>query len=113
MDADLLLVEVTREVEGTAARDGILGRADIRRHVVALRREAPHIGLSRDFVIYDSTDQLTVMKQALRSIGMEESAIQPRMALSRTCYYTHYRPLPLSVAGCSVSRAPWRSWQRR
>src|SRR6187549_4215630 len=24
-----------------------------------LRREAPHIGLSRDFVIYDSTDQLT------------------------------------------------------
>ena len=23
-----------------------------------LRREAPHIGLSRDFVIYDSTDQL-------------------------------------------------------
>jgi len=27
-----------------------------------LRREAPHIGLSRDFVIYDSTDQLTVMK---------------------------------------------------
>ena len=48
-----------------------------------LRREAPHIGLSRDFVIYDSTDQLTVMKQALRSIGMEESAIQPRMALSR------------------------------
>ena len=31
-----------------------------------LRREAPHIGLSRDFVIYDSTDQLTLMKQALR-----------------------------------------------
>src|ERR1044071_7849795 len=31
-----------------------------------LRREAPHIGLTRDFVIYDSTDQLSVMKQALR-----------------------------------------------
>ena len=31
-----------------------------------LRREAPHIGLSRDFVIYDSTDQLTVIKQALK-----------------------------------------------
>src|SRR4026207_2569394 len=38
-----------------------------------LRREAPHIGLSRDFVIYDSTDQLTVIKQALRQIGAEES----------------------------------------
>ena len=38
-----------------------------------LRREAPHIGLSRDFVIYDSTDQLTVMKQALRQLGMDDS----------------------------------------
>src|SRR6185295_11333418 len=48
-----------------------------------LRREAPHIGLSRDFVIYDSTDQLTVMKQALRQVGGEESAVQPRLALAR------------------------------
>ena len=28
-----------------------------------LRREAPLIGLSRDFVIYDSSDQLNVMKR--------------------------------------------------
>jgi ATP-dependent DNA helicase UvrD/PcrA len=48
-----------------------------------LRREAPHIGLSRDFVIYDSTDQLSVMKQALREIGMDDSTLQPRLALSR------------------------------
>jgi DNA helicase-2/ATP-dependent DNA helicase PcrA len=48
-----------------------------------LRREAPHIGLSRDFVIYDSADQLSVMKQALREIGMDDSAVQPRVALSR------------------------------
>ena len=48
-----------------------------------LRREAPHIGLSRDFVIYDSTDQLTVMKQALRQVGADESAVQPRLALAR------------------------------
>ena len=48
-----------------------------------LRREAPHIGLSRDFVIYDSTDQLTVIKQALREIGVEDTAVQPRVALSR------------------------------
>jgi DNA helicase-2/ATP-dependent DNA helicase PcrA len=48
-----------------------------------LRREAPHIGLSRDFVIYDSTDQLSVMKQALRQLGMDDSTVQPRMALSR------------------------------
>ena len=48
-----------------------------------LRREAPHIGLSRDFVIYDSTDQLTLMKQALREIGQDDSTLQPRLALSR------------------------------
>jgi DNA helicase-2/ATP-dependent DNA helicase PcrA len=48
-----------------------------------LRREAPHIGLSRDFVIYDSTDQLSVMKQALREIGVDDSSLQPRLALSR------------------------------
>ncbi|MGE3402172.1 MAG: ATP-dependent helicase, partial [Vicinamibacterales bacterium] len=48
-----------------------------------LRREAPNIGLSRDFVIYDSTDQLTVMKQALKQIGVDDSSLAPRMALSR------------------------------
>jgi DNA helicase-2/ATP-dependent DNA helicase PcrA len=48
-----------------------------------LRREAPHIGLSRDFVIYDSADQLSVMKLALRELGMDDSTLQPRLALSR------------------------------
>ena len=48
-----------------------------------LRREAPQIGLSRDFVIYDSADQLSVMKQALRELGMDDSTLQPRLALSR------------------------------
>ena len=48
-----------------------------------LRREAPHIGLSRDFVIYDSADQLSVVKQALRELGIDDSALQPRLALSR------------------------------
>jgi DNA helicase II / ATP-dependent DNA helicase PcrA len=48
-----------------------------------LRREAPLIGLSRDFVIYDSNDQLTVMKQALKSLGIDDGVTQPRAALSR------------------------------
>jgi DNA helicase-2/ATP-dependent DNA helicase PcrA len=48
-----------------------------------LRREAPHIGLSRDFVIYDSTDQLSAIKQALRELGADDSSTQPRVALSR------------------------------
>jgi DNA helicase-2/ATP-dependent DNA helicase PcrA len=48
-----------------------------------LRREAPHIGLSRDFVIYDSSDQLSVMKQALKAEGLDDGAVPPRLALSR------------------------------
>ena len=48
-----------------------------------LRREAPAIGLSRDFVIYDSSDQLTVVKQALKELHIDDGFIQPRAALSR------------------------------
>jgi DNA helicase-2/ATP-dependent DNA helicase PcrA len=48
-----------------------------------LRREAPHVGLSRDFVIYDSTDQLTVVKQVMRQLGLDDASVQPRAALSR------------------------------
>ena len=48
-----------------------------------LRREASHVGLSRDFVIYDSNDQLSVVKQGLKELGIDDSATQPRMVLSR------------------------------
>ncbi len=48
-----------------------------------LRREAPAIGLSRDFVIYDSSDQISVVKQALKALQIDDSFVQPRAALSR------------------------------
>src|ERR1700692_4387438 len=48
-----------------------------------LRREGPAIGLSRDFVIYDSADQLSVVKQALKALQIEDALVQPRAALSR------------------------------
>jgi DNA helicase-2/ATP-dependent DNA helicase PcrA len=48
-----------------------------------LRREAPEIGLSREFVIYDSSDQLTVVKQALKALNIDDSFVQPRAALAR------------------------------
>ena len=48
-----------------------------------LRREAPAIGLSRDFVIYDSSDQMAVVKQALKSLDLDEKFVQPRAALAR------------------------------
>src|SRR5438067_5271023 len=45
-----------------------------------LRREAPAIGLSRDFVIYDSSDQLTVVKQALKQLQIDDSFIDDEVA---------------------------------
>ena len=48
-----------------------------------LRREGPAIGLSRDFVIYDSSDQLSVVKQAMRSLDIDDKLIPPRAALAR------------------------------
>ena len=48
-----------------------------------LRREAPLIGLSRDFVIYDSSDQLNVVKRVMKSLDVDDRATSPRAMLSR------------------------------
>jgi len=48
-----------------------------------LRREAPHIGLSRDFVIYDSSDQAAVVKQVEKELGIDDKLVPPRVALAR------------------------------
>ena len=47
-----------------------------------LRREGPAIGLSRDFVIYDSTDQLAVVRRALRDLDIDDKLLPARLALS-------------------------------
>ena len=71
-----------------------------------LRREAPAIGLSRDFVIYDSSDQLSVVKQALKSLNIDDSFIQPRAALSRISHAKNRMESPDDVAGAA-------GWNRR
>ncbi len=48
-----------------------------------LRREAPHIGLNRDFTIYDSADQQSVIKQLIKQYGLDDATCQPRMVLGR------------------------------
>jgi DNA helicase-2/ATP-dependent DNA helicase PcrA len=71
-----------------------------------LRREAPAIGLTRDFVIYDSSDQLTVVKQALKQLHVDDSFIQPRAALSRISTAKNRMEGPDAVAAAA-------SWNRR
>ena len=70
-----------------------------------LRREAPLVGLSRDFVIYDSNDQLTVMKQALKSLGLDDGVVQPRAALSRISHAKNRMEGPESLRRARGTRA--------
>ena len=71
-----------------------------------LRRDAPAICLPRDFVIYDSSDQLTVVKQALRELRIEESFIQPRAALARISHAKNRMEGPEALADAA-------GWNRR
>jgi DNA helicase-2/ATP-dependent DNA helicase PcrA len=71
-----------------------------------LRREAPAIGLSRDFVIYDSSDQLTVVKQALKELQIDDSFVQPRAALSRISHAKNRMETPEQMSAAA-------GWNRR
>src|SRR5436309_2495077 len=71
-----------------------------------LRREAPAIGLTRDFVIYDSSDQLSVVKQALKELHIDDSFIQPRAALSRISHAKNRMEGPEALAANDA-------WNRR
>src|SRR3954452_65105 len=64
-----------------------------------LRREAPKIGLSRDFVIYDSSDQVAVVKQAQRELGIDDKLVPPRMALGRISQAKNRMEGPESLRG--------------
>ena len=64
-----------------------------------LRREAPHIGLSRDFVIYDSSDQVAVVKQATKELGIDDKLVPPRAALARISQAKNRMEGPDSLRG--------------
>jgi DNA helicase II / ATP-dependent DNA helicase PcrA len=66
-----------------------------------LRREAPAIGLSRDFVIYDSTDQLAAVKQVMRSLNIDEKTVQPRAVLGRISHAKNRMEGPDDIEGFS------------
>ena len=72
----------------------------------ALRHEAPAINLSRDFVIYDSSDQLTVVKQALKRCTLTTASCS-RARLSRISHAKESHGVPeqmAAAAGCNRRR---------
>ncbi|MBL9038334.1 MAG: UvrD-helicase domain-containing protein, partial [Archangium sp.] len=48
-----------------------------------LRREAENIGLNRSFLIYDDSDQMQLVRRAIREVGVDVSSVTPRDMLSR------------------------------
>jgi len=68
-----------------------------------LRREGPHVGLAREFVIYDSSDQLTVVKQAMRALGLDDATLQPRAVLGRISHAKNRMEGPDTFAASSWS----------
>ena len=48
-----------------------------------LRREAEHLGLDRDFAIYDDADQMALVKRAMTEVDLDPKQVAPRGVLSR------------------------------
>ncbi|MFB3854790.1 MAG: ATP-dependent helicase [Vicinamibacterales bacterium] len=66
-----------------------------------LRREAQVIGLPREFVIYDTTDQLSAVKQVMRDLRLEDGILQPRSVLSRVSHAKNRMEKPEEAFGSS------------
>ena len=62
-----------------------------------LRREGPAIGLARDFVIYDSSDQQSAVKQVMRELQVDDKIIQPRQVLGRISHAKNRMEAPDKV----------------
>ena len=68
-----------------------------------LRREATALGLSRNFVIYDSVDQLAAVRHVMRGLGIDEKLTAPRVALSRISQAKNRMEAPEAMQGSSWS----------
>ena len=75
-----------------------------------LRREATAIGLPRDFVIYDSSDQVALVKQILQGAAdRRQRSLAPRGAVKRsaTPRTAWQRPHPCSPAAWNYRDEQW------
>ena len=68
-----------------------------------LRRDAEAAGLPRGFVIYDEDDQLAVVRDALRGLGLSEKLHPPRRLLSRISAKKNSGLDPEAAGGDSVA----------
>jgi DNA helicase-2/ATP-dependent DNA helicase PcrA len=62
--------------------------------VRVLRQHGHHFGLDRSFTIYDTDDQLSVIKRALKDLDLDAKQFSPRMILSRISNAKSVRATP-------------------
>jgi len=63
-----------------------------------LRREAPRLGLPRDFAIFDDEDQTAAVKRALEQLGASDSGERPRGWLERISFFKNHAISPEAAA---------------
>lgn len=73
-----------------------------------LRQHAPRLGLDRSFVIYDSDDQLTLIKRCTKEQNIDAQSFAPRALRSRIETWEKCRPHARSGSGAhdGSHRAP-------
>lgn len=59
-----------------------------------LRREAPRLGLRRDFAIFDDDDQIATIKLVLKRLELDDRAWPPRVMLSRISHAKNHGKKP-------------------
>jgi len=74
----------------------------LRRDIEALRIPStvpgqPPIGLTKNFVIYDETDQQQVVKSVMRRLGLDDKELTPRAVLSRISWAKNHMLDPQEI----------------
>jgi len=74
----------------------------LRRDIEALRIPStvpsqPPVGLTKNFVIYDETDQQQVIKGIMRRIGLDDKQLTPRTVLSRISWAKNHMLEPQEI----------------
>ena len=69
-----------------------------------LRREAPRLGLPRDFKIYDADDQTAVVKLALEHLNIKDPGERVRGLLERISFAKNHGMTPAQVASDAAKR---------
>jgi len=63
-----------------------------------LRREAPHLGLARDFTIYDDDAQLSAVKRAIEEAGASTEDLPPRAVRAQITHAKNHGITPEGMA---------------